>query len=395
MKYSFRWFGPEDPTSLNEIRQVGANHIVTSLEGVKYGEKWNNEAIQKRKKIIETINFKNQLKLNWSVVESLPVHNDIKIRAGKYQYYIEQYKDSLKNLSKNNIKIICYNFMPIVDWIRTDLNYRLSDGSIALKYNHFHMCIFEVFILKLKGAEERYTNNEISTATRLMKTLTNKERDNIKKSLMGGLAANDRQYSLKNLRYEISQYKEINHNDLRNNLKLFLREIFPVLKDLNIYYCIHPDDPPYNIYGLPRIVSNEKDIKFITSIFKDEQNGITFCSGSLGVNKENNLVNIIRKYGKYINFIHLRNIIREDISYNFHEAHHLEGDVNMVQIIKALLKEESRRKKNDNLNDQIPMRPDHGHTILHDQNRSTIPGYSLLGRMKGLAEIKGIIKSLE
>ena len=395
MKYSFRWFGPGDPTNLNEIRQVGANHIVTSLEGVKYGEKWNNEAIQKRKKIIETINFKNQLKLNWSVVESLPVHNDIKIRSGKYQYYIEQYKDSLKNLSKNNIKTICYNFMPIVDWIRTDLNYRLSDGSIALKYNHFHMCIFEVFILKLKRAEERYTNNEISIAKRLMKTLNNKERDNIKKSLMGGLAANDRQYSLKNLRYEISQYKEINHTDLRNNLKLFLREIFPVLKDLNIYYCIHPDDPPYNIYGLPRIVSNEKDIKFITSIFKDEQNGITFCSGSLGVNKENNLVNIIRKYGKYINFIHLRNIIREDISYNFHEAHHLEGDVNMVQIIKALLKEESRRKKNDNLNDQIPMRPDHGHTILHDQNRSTIPGYSLLGRMKGLAEIKGIIKSLE
>jgi mannonate dehydratase len=395
MKYSFRWFGPGDPTNLNEIRQVGANHIVTSLEGVKYGEKWNNEAIQKRKKIIETINFKNQLKLNWSVVESLPVHNDIKIRSGKYQYYIEQYKDSLKNLSKNNIKTICYNFMPIVDWIRTDLNYRLSDGSIALKYNHFHMCIFEVFILKLKRAEERYTNNEISIAKRLMKTLTNKERDNIKKSLMGGLAANDRQYSLKNLRYEISQYKEINHTDLRNNLKLFLREIFPVLKDLNIYYCIHPDDPPYNIYGLPRIVSNEKDIKFITSIFKDEQNGITFCSGSLGVNKENNLVNIIRKYGKYINFIHLRNIIREDISYNFHEAHHLEGDVNMVQIIKALLKEEGRRKKNNNLNDQIPMRPDHGHTILHDQNRSTIPGYSLLGRMKGLAEIKGIIKSLE
>ena len=395
MKYSFRWFGPGDPTNLNEIRQVGANHIVTSLEGVKYGEKWNNEAIQKRKKIIETINFKNQLKLNWSVVESLPVHNDIKIRSGKYQYYIEQYKDSLKNLSKNNIKTICYNFMPIVDWIRTDLNYRLSDGSIALKYNHFHMCIFEVFILKLKRAEERYTNNEISIAKRLMKTLTNKERDNIKKSLMGGLAANDRQYSLKNLRYEISQYKEINHTDLRNNLKLFLREIFPVLKDLNIYYCIHPDDPPYNIYGLPRIVSNEKDIKFITSIFKDEQNGITFCSGSLGVNKENNLVNIIRKYGKYINFIHLRNIIREDKSYNFHEAHHLEGDVNMVQIIKALLKEEGRRKKNNNLNDQIPMRPDHGHTILHDQNRSTIPGYSLLGRMKGLAEIKGIIKSLE
>ena len=395
MKYSFRWFGPKDPTNLNQIRQVGANNIVTSLEGVKYGEKWTNEAIQKRKKIIETINFKNQLKLNWSVVESLPVHNDIKIRAGKYQYYIDQYKDSLRNLAKNKIKTICYNFMPIVDWIRTDLNYQLSDGSIALKYNHFHMCIFEVFILKLKGAEERYTNNDIFTAKRMMKTISNAEKNNFKKSLMGGLAASDKQYSLKNLKYEISQYKEISHNDLRNNLKLFLREIFPILKDLDIYYCIHPDDPPYNIYGLPRIVSNEKDINFITSIFKDEHNGITFCSGSLGVNQKNNLENIIKKYGKYINFIHLRNIIRENKSYNFHETHHLEGGVDMVKIIKSLLKEEDKRKRNNKSNNQIHMRPDHGHSILYDQNRFTIPGYSLLGRMKGLAEIKGVIKSLE
>ena len=395
MKYSFRWFGPNDPSNLNQIRQTGANNIVTSLEDVKYGEKWTSRDIQKRKKIIETVNFKDQLKLNWSVVESLPVHNDIKIRAGKYKYYIEQYKDSLKNLAKNNIKNICYNFMPIVDWIRTDLSYQLSDGSIALKYNHFHMCIFEVFILKLKGAEERYTTNDISTAKKLMKTISNTEKDNIKKSLMGGLAANDRQYSLKNLKYEISQYKEISHNDLRNNLKLFLKEIFPTLKDLDIYYCIHPDDPPYNIYGLPRIVSNEKDIEFITSIFKDEHNGITFCSGSLGVDTKNNLENIIKKYGKYINFIHLRNVIREKNSYNFHESHHLEGGVNMVKIIRALLKEEDRRKRNNKSNNQIPMRPDHGHSILYDKNRFTIPGYSLLGRMKGLAEIKGVIKSFE
>jgi len=395
MKYSFRWFGPNDPTNLNQIRQVGANHIVTSLTDIQYGEKWTNGAIQKRKKIIEKINFKNQLKLHWSVVESLPVHNDIKIRAGKYQYYIDQYKNSLKNLANNNIKTVCYNFMPIVDWIRTDLNYKLSDGSIALKYNHFHMCIFEVFILKLKGAEDRYISNDISIAKRLLKNMNNTEKDNIKKSLMGGLAATDRQYSLKSLKYEIDQYKEISHKDLRNNLKLFLKEIFPVLKDLDIYYCIHPDDPPYNIYGLPRIVSNEKDIEFITSIFKDKHNGITFCSGSLVVNKKNNLENIIKKYGEYINFIHLRNIIRENKSYNFYEAHHLEGTFDMVQIIKSLLKEEDKRKKNNKPNNQIPMRPDHGHTILYDQDRFTIPGYSLLGRMKGLAEIKGIIKSLE
>ena len=357
-------------------------------------EKWTNRAIQKRKKIIENTNYKNQLKLNWSVVESLPVHNDIKIRSGKYQYYIQQYKDSLKNLAKNNIKTICYNFMPIVDWIRTDLNYQLSDGSIALKYNHLHMCIFEVFFLKLNGAEERYTNKDISVARKLLRNMNNKEKDNIKKSLMGGLAATDRMYSLKSLKYEISQYAETNHKDLRNNLKLFIQEIFPVLKDLDIYYCIHPDDPPYNIYGLPRIVSNEKDLEFITSIFKDEHNGITFCSGSLAVNKKNNLNNIIKKYGKYINFIHLRNIISEKKSYNFHESHHLEGEVDMVQVIKNLLNEERRRSKKNKVNSQIPMRPDHGHTILYDQDRFTIPGYSLLGRMKGLAEIKGIVKSL-
>ena len=395
MKYSFRWFGPNDPTSLNQIRQVGASNIVTSLADIRYGEKWSNGAIQKRKKIIERISIKNQLKLNWSVVESLPVHNDIKVRSGKYKYYIEQYKDSLKNLANNHIKIVCYNFMPIVDWIRTDLNYKLSDGSIALKYNYLHMCIFEIFILKLKGAEDRYSSKDISTAKNLLKNMSISEKDNIKKSLMGGLAATDRRYSLRSLKYEILQYKEISHSDLRNNLKLFLKEIFPVLKDLNIYYCIHPDDPPYNIYGLPRIVSNEKDIKFITSIFKDEHNGITFCSGSLAVNKKNNLENIIKRYGKYINFIHLRNIIRENKSYNFYEAHHLEGRVDMVEIIKSLLKEENKRKKNNKSNNQIPMRPDHGHTILYDQNRLIIPGYSLLGRMKGLAEIKGIVKSLE
>jgi len=394
MQYSFRWFGPNDPTNLNQIRQVGANNIVTSLADIKYGEKWTNEAIQKRKKIIEAVKPNNELKLKWSVVESLPVHNDIKTRSGKYRYYIEQYKDSLKNLAKNKIKTVCYNFMPIVDWIRTDLNFQLSDGSIALKYNHLHMCIFEIFILKLKGAEERYAIKDISAAKNLLNKMSTKEKNNIKKSLMGGLAATDRQYSLKSLRYEIFQYKEISHEDLRNNLRLFLKDIFQALKELGIYYCIHPDDPPYNIYGLPRIVSNEKDIDFITSIFKDEHNGITFCSGSLAVNKKNNLEKIIKSYGKYINFIHLRNIIREKNSYNFHETEHLEGRVNMVEVIKYLLKEECKRKKNNKLNNQIPMRPDHGHTILHDQNSFTIPGYSLLGRMKGLAEIKGVVKSL-
>ena len=394
MEYSFRWFGPNDPTKLDHIRQIGVTGIVTSLSHIKYGEKWSDSAIKKRKKIIEKINNKNQLQLNWNVVESLPVHNDIKIKAGRYKYYIDQYKDSLRNLSKNKIKKVCYNFMPLVDWIRTDLNYKLDNGSIALKYDHLKMCAFEIFILKLKNAEKNYTIKEIKKAKNILNRMTNNELNGLKKSLLGGLAANDRQYTIKNLKYEIDIYKDISHEDLRENLKFFLLQIFPILKEYNIKYCIHPDDPPYNIFGLPRIMSNEEDIKYLTSIFNDENNGLTLCTGSLGVNKKNNIIRIIKKYGNFINFIHLRNIKIDKKSKNFFETSHLDGDIDMVNVIKAILNEEKRRKNNAEKNINIPMRPDHGHTILYDQNNKIIPGYSLLGRMKGLAELKGIIKAI-
>ena len=251
MKYSFRWFGPGDPSKLDDIRHTEASEIVTSLNHIKYGEKWSFREIQKRKKIIEKIKYKNQTQLRWSVVESLPVHNDIKLRNGKYKYYIDQYKDSLVNLSKNNIKTICYNFMPLVDWIRTDLNFKLDNGSIALRYNHYEMCAFELFILKLKGAEKRYSNKEISKAKVVINKMTNFEKNKLSRALLGGMAATDRQYNLKKLKYEISKYKNITTKDLKQNLKLFLLEIFPLLKENKINYCIHHDDPPYMIYGLP------------------------------------------------------------------------------------------------------------------------------------------------
>ena len=393
MEFTFRWFGPKDPARINHIRQVGITGIVTSLNHIKYGEKWIDYEIKKRKKIINEVKNTKELKLNWSVVESLPVHNDIKSRSGKYKYYIDQYKDSLVNLSKNQIKTICYNFMPLIDWVRTDLNYKLKNNAIALKYDHLKMCAFEVMILKIKDADKRYTKKQIIKAKEIFKKMKNSEKHSLKKSLLGGLAANDRKFSINELKYEIDRFKEINHTDLRNNLKSFLVEIFPILREHKIKYCIHPDDPPYNIFGLPRIMSNENDIKYLTSIFKHENNGITLCTGSLGVDKKNNIERIIKKYGKYINFIHLRNIKRDTNSKNFYESDHLDGDVNMVNIIKLILKEEKKRGKNNRpLN--IPMRPDHGHTIIYDQDKKIIPGYSLLGRMKGLAELKGIIKAL-
>ena len=393
MELTFRWFGPNDPAKINHIRQVGVTGIVTSLNHIKYGEKWIDYEIKKRKKIINEVKSSKELKLKWSVAESLPVHNDIKSRSGKYKYYIDQYKDSLVNLSKNQIKTICYNFMPLIDWVRTDLNYKLKNNAIALKYDHLKMCAFEVMILKIKDADKRYTKKQIIKAKEIFKKMKNSEKHSLKKSLLGGLAANDRKFSINELKYEIDKFKEINHTDLRNNLKSFLIEIFPILREQQIKYCIHPDDPPYNIFGLPRIMSNENDIKYLTSIFKHENNGITLCTGSLGVDKKNNIEIIIKKYGKYINFIHLRNIKRDNNSKNFYESDHLDGDINMVNIIKLILKEEKRRERN-NRPFNIPMRPDHGHTIIYDQDKKIIPGYSLLGRMKGLAELKGIIKAL-
>ena len=394
MEFTFRWFGPKDPTSLSFIKQTGAKEVVTSLADAKYGESWSISNIQKRQKLIQE-NKTTNMKLIWSVAESLPVHNVIKLRTGKYKYYTQQYLDSLNNLAKCNIKTICYNFMPVIDWVRTDLLYKTDEGSIALKYDHRDMCIFENFILELPGAYDRYSSQIIDQSKKKFKRMNQKQIQTLMYALMGGLAANDRKYNLSRLRYEISQYNELSHKDLQNNLKEFLNDIFPVIKEKKIYFCIHPDDPPYSIYGLPRIVSNRKDIKYIINLHKDNFVGLTLCSGSLGVKKENNITKIINDYGEYINFIHLRNIIRDKSLPNFLESDHLEGDLNMVNIIKAILKEEKRRKKYEINNSQIPMRPDHGHTILYDQNNKTIPGYSVLGRMKGLAQLKGIIKGLE
>ena len=394
MEYSFRWFGPNDPSKLSQIRQIGVKGIVSSLANIKYGEKWSNSEIIKRKKYIENFKIKENQTLVWNVVESLPVHNDIKKRTGNYKYYIDQYKDSLVNLAKSNIKNICYNFMPLIDWVRTDLNHQLPNGAFALKYNHLHVCAFENFILKSRTASKRYSSKEIFDSKKILNKMNNNDLKKLKMSLLGGLAANDRKYTIKDLNYEIDQFAELKHADLQNNLKMFLNEIYPIIEKYMIHYNIHPDDPPYNVYGLPRIVSNEKDIDYIINIKKDLRIGLTFCTGSLGVNKKNNLVKIIKKYGSFINFIHLRNIRLLPESLDFYEDDHLEGSLDMVKIINTILIEENKRKRNSHPIKQIPMRPDHGHTILHDQYNSVIPGYSLLGRMKGLDQLKGVIKAI-
>ena len=394
MEYTFRWFGPHDPSKLDDIRQIGVRGIVTSLASVKYGEKWTDDLIKKRKKFIESFKVDKSKFLKWSVVESLPVHNDIKKRSGNYKYFIDRYKESLINLAKNKVTNICYNFMPLIDWVRTDLNFELHNGSKALKYNHLHVCAFENFILKSKNAKLRYSSKQIFDAKKLLNSMNTKELSKLKMALLGGLAANDRKYSLKDLNYEIDQFAELNHADLQKNLCGFINEIYPIIKKYNLNYNIHPDDPPYNVYGLPRILSNEKDIDYLINIKKDKQIGLTFCSGSLGVNKKNDLPKIINKYGPYINFIHLRNIRHVGKSLDFYEDDHLEGSLDMVKIIKSIIIEEKKRKKSTHPIKNIPMRPDHGHTILHDKNTKTIPGYSLLGRMKCLDQLKGVIKTI-
>ena len=393
MEYSFRWYGPNDPVSLSDIRQTNAEYLVTSLHQIPYGEKWTKNDVKKRINFINKHNSTNNVNLKWNVVESIPVHNNIKLRHKNYKKLIDNYKDTITNIAKNNIKTICYNFMPIVDWTRTQLDFKLPTDGLALKFNYLQIIIFEMFILKLKDLDQRYTKKQIKNAETLYKKMKPKDLNNMKFSIMGGLPASETNYSINSFKQMLDAYKNVRHEDLRENLSNFIKEIIPIAEENDVKMAIHPDDPPIALFGVPRIVSTMDDYKFILDSYNSQSNGMTFCSGSLASNFNNNVYKIFNKFKDKIHFIHLRNVKIEKDKKSFYESNHLSGDVDFVKLIKMILKEEKRRSTYKKIH--IPMRPDHGHTILHDQNRSTIPGYSLLGRMKGLAEIKGIIKSLE
>lgn len=392
MEQTWRWYGPNDPVTLSDIRQAGATGIVTALHHIPIGEVWTIEELEKRKRIIEWDHSKYPPKrrgLRWSVVESLPVHEDIKLGKPTRDKYIENYIKSLKNIGQIGVDVVCYNFMPVVDWTRTNLELELEDGAKALCFDMEEFAAFDIFILRREGAEKDYDEDIIEGAKEKYESMSDEQRYILTKNIIAGLPGGHEGYTLEEFKAKLNEFKDIDADKYRENLAYFLKAVVPAAEEAGVKLAIHPDDPPMNLFGLPRIVSTEADLAFILNVYDSIHNGFTMCTGSYGVRPDNDLVGMIERYGDKLNFAHLRSTQRYG-KYSFHEASHLKGDVDMYSVMVAILKEIKKRISANRSDYAIPMRADHGHTILDDLRKKTNPGYSAIGLLRGMAELRGL-----
>ena len=396
MRQTWRWFGPKDLVSVDDMMQAGVEGVVSALHHVPTGAVWTPEEIAQRQNEIATRRDGSPSGLRWDVAESLPVSEDIKKQKGAWRQHIDTYKTSLGHLARAGIETVCYNFMPVLDWTRTDLSWSVASGATCMRFDYAVFAAFDIFILGRKGAALDYPEEIAEQADDLFKAMSEPQRDALAKNVVFGLPGAAEHFSLDDVRMHLAEYDDVSHERLRQHFVDFLSEVVPVAEKLGLRLCCHPDDPPFDLLGLPRVMSTEADYRYMTEAVNSPANGITLCTGSLGARPDNDLPGMMERLGDKVHFLHLRNVKRDtaQLRGSFYEAEHLGGDTDMVAVIAAVLREEKRRRQAGRSDASIPMRPDHGQDILDDHNRKAQPGYPAIGRLKGLAELRGIMTAL-